>query len=89
MDEKKLIEEFKNYLNRFEREIGAKEFGDYGTWNQYVVKKYTFDEFKSKFEEYINLGKLYADILERGDTVNDAIFRTLQESGANLIIDVK
>jgi hypothetical protein len=84
-----LIEEFKKYVERFEEMVGSKEFGEYGTWNQYVVKKLNFDEFIAKYEEFVNFKKLYADILERGDTVNDAIFRTLQESGSNIIIDIK
>ncbi|MBN2722769.1 MAG: hypothetical protein JXR95_01725 [Deltaproteobacteria bacterium] len=89
MEQTILIDEFKGYLSRFDSEVGKREFGEYGTWNQFVVKKMNFDEFSTKFDEYRNLEKLYADILERGDTVNDAIFRTLQESGAHLIIEVK
>jgi hypothetical protein len=84
-----LIDEFKEYLKRFETEIGAREFGEYGTWNQFVIKKFNFDEFVTKYEEFKTLQDLYAEILKRGDTVNDAIFRSLKEVGANILINVE
>ena len=83
-----LIDEFKQYITRFQTDVGQREFGEYGSWNGFVVKKMNFDEFVAKYEEFRNLERLYADILERGDTVNDAIFRTLREQGANLLIEV-
>ena len=83
-----LIEEFKQYIERYQKEVGNREFGEYGSWNGFVVKKMNFDEFVAKYEEFRNLERLYADILERADTVNDAIFRTLREQGANLLIEV-
>jgi len=82
------IDEFKQYITRFQTGVGNREFGEYGSWNGFVVKKMNFDEFVAKYEEFRNLERLYADILERGDTVNDAIFRTLREQGANLLIEV-
>ncbi|MBU1068968.1 hypothetical protein KKD52_08810 [Myxococcota bacterium] len=82
------IDEFKQYITRFQTDVGNREFGEYGSWNGFVVKKMNFDEFVAKYEEFRNLERLYADILERGDTVNDAIFRTLREQGANLLIEV-
>ncbi|PKN45830.1 MAG: hypothetical protein CVU59_07920 [Deltaproteobacteria bacterium HGW-Deltaproteobacteria-17] len=82
------IDEFKQYITRFSTDVGNREFGEYGSWNGFVVKKMNFDEFVAKYEEFRNLERLYADILERGDTVNDAIFRTLREQGANLLIEV-
>ncbi len=87
-EQAKLISQFKEYIARFDQLIGKKEFGDYGTWNQFVIKKLTFDEFIAKYEEYVNLEQLYAGILDRGETVNDAIFRALQEAGANILLEV-
>ena len=83
-----LIDEFKQYLQRYQNFVGSCEFGEYGSWNGFMVKKMNFDEFVAKYEEFRNLERLYADILERGDTVNDAIFRTLREQGAHLLIEV-
>ncbi|MDA3862581.1 MAG: hypothetical protein PF689_01795 [Deltaproteobacteria bacterium] len=87
-DQKECIEEFKKYLKRFDDEVGEKKFGEYGSWHQNVVKKMNFDEFVTKYEEFKNLEKLYADILKGGDTVNDAIFRSWKEAGAQILLEV-
>ncbi len=80
-----LITAFKEYVERFDKEVGPKEFGEYGTWNQHVVRKMNFDEFVAKYKLYKELSKLYEEILEEGATVSDEIYRSLQEAATDLI----
>lgn len=85
---KAYIEEFKTYVQRFDTEVGAKEFGEFGTWNRKLVKKLKYDEFVEKYREYKKLDELYTGILERGDTVNDVVLKTLSDCAAELLIKI-
>ncbi len=87
-DEKDLVREFKSYVKRFDEEIGVKDFGEFGTWNGKLVKKLKFDEFGKKWKEYRQLDILYTGILERGDTVNDVILKSLRDCAGELLIDI-
>lgn len=88
-DEKDLVREFKSYVKRFDEEIGVKGFGEFGTWNGKLIKKLKFDEFSKKWKEYKQLDVLYTGILERGDTVNDIILKSLRDCAAELLIDIE
>ncbi len=88
-DEQTFVEEFKAYVQRFDAEVGAKDFGEYGKWKGRLVKKLRYDEFVEKWTEYTKLDGLYKGILERGDTVNDVVLKTLRDNGAELLIEVE
>ena len=88
-DERRYVEEFKAYVQRFDAEVGAKDFGEYGTWDGKLVKKLRYDEFVEKWKEYTKLDALYKGILERGDTVNDVVLKTLRDRAAELLIKVE
>lgn len=87
-EDRRYIEEFKAYVERFNTEVGPKEFGEFGTWEGKLVKKLRYDEFVEKYKEYSKLDKLYQGILERGDTVNDVVLKTLRDRAAELLIKV-
>jgi hypothetical protein len=84
-----LVKEFKAYVERFDKEVGVKDFGEFGTWNRQLVKKLKFDEFAKKWKEYKQLDVLYTGILERGDTVNDVVLKSLRDCAAELLIVVE
>jgi hypothetical protein len=88
-DEKHLVEEFKAYVKRFDEEIGVKDFGEFGTWNGKLIKKLKYDEFAKKWKEYKQLDILYTGILERGDTVNDVVLKSLRDCAAELLIKIE
>ena len=74
------------YLARFEQEVGALSVGAYGKWNGKLVRKLSADEFATRNEEFGNLDRTYRGILERGDTINDAVVRLWRERRAELLI---
>jgi hypothetical protein len=86
---KELIKEFKAYVDRFDKEVGVKDFGEFGTWNRQLVKKLKYDEFAKKWKEYKQLDILYTGILERGDTVNDVVLKSLRDCAAELLIVIE
>jgi hypothetical protein len=75
------------YLARFEHQVGALAVGGYGKWKGRLVRKLAADEWKTKHGEYAKLNDAYLKILERGDTMNDAITKLLRERRSELLID--
>jgi len=81
-----LVTAFREYVSRFDQEIGPKEFGQFGTWERQLVKKLKYDEFVEKYQQYRQMDETYRGILERGDTINDMMLRALREIAAELLI---
>lgn len=75
------------YLARFEQQVGAIAVGAYGKWQGKLVRKLSEDEFAKRNAEFDNLDRTYRGILERGDTINDAVVRLWRERRAELLID--
>lgn len=75
------------YLARFESEIGAIAVGGYGKWKGKLVRKLAPDEFLKKAQELDTLRSTYEKILERGDTLNDALTKVLRERQVELLVD--
>ncbi len=77
---------YRDYLQRFEHEIGAIAVGGYGKYQGKLVRKLNPAEFAKKHDELLTLRGTYEKILERGDTLNDAILRLLRERQAELLV---
>lgn len=88
-EQKAFVDEFKAYVERFDTQVGVKEFGEFGTWERKLVKKLKYDEFVEKYKQYTELDELYTGILERGDTVNDVVLKTLRDCASELLITVE
>jgi hypothetical protein len=84
-----LVEEYKQYLERFERAVGPCEFGAYAKYKGRLVKKLRYDEFETKWTEFQEVDVAYAAILERGDTINDVLVRVLRERCDELLLERK
>jgi hypothetical protein len=88
-DSSDLVEEYRAYLQRFEDKLGPCEFGAYAKHQGRLVKKLRFDEFEGKWKEFRDVDKAYAEILERGDTINDVLVKVLRERCDELLMDRK
>lgn len=75
------------YLARFDEKVGALAVGAYGKFHGTLVRKLSADEFAQRHTEFATLDKTYRGILERGDTINDAVVRMWRERRAELLID--
>ncbi len=75
------------YLARFDTLVGALAVGAYGKWKGQLVRKLSADEFKARHAEFTKLDSAYRGILERGDTINDAVVRMWRERRAELVIE--
>ena len=88
MDEQEIRDAFREYVTRFDEELGPKDFGQFGTWERQLVKKLKYDEFAEKYREYREMDEVYRAVLERGDTINDMMVHALREVAAELLIKV-
>lgn len=75
------------YLARFEQLVGALQVGGYGKWKGKLVRKLAPDEFATKHGEWSTLSEHYQKILERGDTLNDALTKLLREREIELLLE--
>jgi hypothetical protein len=78
---------YQAYVERFESLVGVLDVGAYGKWNGKLVRKLSAEEFAVKHKEFSSLDKTYRGILERGDTINDAVVRLWRERRTELLFD--
>ena len=78
---------YQDYLARFEQKVGAVAVGSFGKFHGILVRKLAPDEFYKRATEFDTLDKTYRGIVERGDTINDAVVRMWRERRAELLID--
>jgi len=76
-----------DYVARFDQQVGALAVGAYGKWKGKLVRKLSPEEFATRYQEFTNLDKTYRGILQRGDTINDAVVRLWRERRAELLVD--
>ncbi len=76
-----------DYLARFEAQVGALAVGAYGKVHGKLVRKLSAEEFATRHTEFATLDKTYRGIIERGDTINDAVVRLWRERRAELLIE--
>ena len=84
-----LVDEYRQYLERFGAIGAGIDFGGYAKRNGRLVKKLRYDEFELKWNEYQQVTRAYSQILERGDTINDVIVKVVRERSDELVIDFK
>jgi len=78
---------YQEYMQRFQSLIGPLPVGGTGKYKGRLVRKLPPDEFNKKHGEWVTLAKTYRGILERGDTLNDAITKLLREREAELLLE--
>ncbi|MDB4964494.1 MAG: hypothetical protein JWN44_183 [Myxococcales bacterium] len=81
------VDPYLDYVARFESQVGALAVGAYGKFNGKLVRKLSADEFKTRYGEFTNLDTTYRGIIERGDTINDAVVKLWRERRAELLIE--
>jgi hypothetical protein len=81
-----LVQEYKEYLERFEEAAGPAEFGAFVKYSGSLVKKLRFDEFEEAYTDYYDIARTYLDSLDRGDTINDVVVKLLRERASQLFL---
>jgi hypothetical protein len=82
-----LREEYQRYLARFTAELGDEvEPGAFVKYRGRLIKKMDFEEFARIHEEYHQLAAHYFESLDRGDTINDIVVKSIREDAAHLVL---
>lgn len=82
-----LQSEYQQYIARFDAAIeGTVEVGAFAKYKGKLVKKMAFEEFSTVYDEYHQLATHYFESLDRGDTINDVVVKTVRDNAAVLIL---
>ena len=81
-----LVGEYREYLQRFDKELGTGDFGDFVKHKGKLIKKLAYDEFEPLYTEYHEVASAYFESMDRGDTINDIIVKLIRERAAQLIL---
>jgi hypothetical protein len=79
--------EYQLYLERFERQFGPCELGTYMKYKGHLIKKLTREEFDPRWAELATVERAYAEVVERGDTINDVLMKVLRERRDELLVE--
>ena len=81
-------QEYRQYLERCDAELGPVEFGEFAKYNGQLIKKLSYEEFELLYVEYDEMASMYVASLERGDTINDLVAKVLREHATKLLLPV-
>ncbi len=82
-------DEYGQYLARFEAQVGRIEVGAYGQWQGKLVRKLSTEEFAAKLSDFTALRKTYTQIVEHGDTIDNALLKILRERASELLLEAE
>lgn len=81
------VETYESYRARFDAELGDEvEVGGFAKYKGKLIKKMDADEFTRVYAEYHQMAAHYFESLDRGDTINDIIVRSIRENAASLVL---
>ncbi len=82
-----LAAEYATYLERFTAEIEqVVEVGGFGKYRGKLIQKLAPADFAAVYGEYHDLARHYFESLDRGDTINDIVVKTVRELAAKLVL---
>ena len=82
-----LVSHYEEYLTRFAEKIGDVEFGSFAKFNGTLIKKLVYEEFESLYRSYAEAFQHYQESLDRGDTINDLLVKTVRQRANDLVMD--
>jgi hypothetical protein len=83
--EDELVQEYRDYLERFDAAAGNVDFGAFHKHNGRLIRKLRYDEFVAVYNEYSQIAKAYIQAMDRGDTINDVIVRLVRDKANELM----
>jgi hypothetical protein len=78
--------DYTDYFHRFIEVVGEIEEGQYGQYKGRLVLKMNRAQFEERYQQYLNLGIHYGELLERSDTIEDSITVDLRAAEIELLI---
>lgn len=81
-----LAQEYDEYLARFAENLGDVEVGGFAKYNGKLIKKLNYEAFEALHRQYTAALNHYEDSLERGDTINDLVVKSVRDRANELIL---
>jgi len=78
---------YKAYLKRADALLGSVEVGQYAKVKGRLVKRLGELEFATRWQEYCEVKEAFDESMARGDTVNDAVMRLLEDHASELLLE--
>lgn len=79
--------EYASYLERFAAAIPDDiEVGGFAKYKGKLVKKLGAEDFAKVSADYHSMAAHYFESLDRGDTINDLVVKSIRENAATLIL---
>ena len=78
--------DFTDYIKRFAEIVGEIEEGQYGQYKGRLVLKMSREQFEERYQQYLDLGIHYGELLERSDTIEDSITVDLRAAEIELLV---
>jgi len=79
--------EYASYLERFHAAIPEEtEVGGFAKYKGKLIKKLSAEDFAKVSADYHAMAAHYFQSLDRGDTINDLVVKSIRENAANLVL---
>ena len=78
---------YSEYEMRFERLVGAIKPGQYGRYNNRLVKRLTLDGFNDQMGQYESCGQEVLSAIENGETLSEQLIVKIRSIEANLVLE--
>jgi len=85
MSDESYFNSYRRYIQKFDAEIGEREFGEMARYQGYLIKKLKFDEYVEKYKEFVEIEELLERTQRDGATTNDEVFRMYLELAASVL----
>jgi hypothetical protein len=86
MDSDAIAQAYRDYLQRFEEAHGPLEVGAFAKQEGRLIRKLAEEEFSAFYTEYVEMVDFFKASVERGDTMNDVVVKTIRERSAELLL---
>ena len=78
---------FADYENRFERLVGIIQPGQYGRYNNRLVRRLTADAYAEQWSQYQQCGQKLMVAIENGETLSEQLIVQIRSIEANLVLE--
>lgn len=85
MTEDSYIDVYRGYLERFEEKFGDLDFNETVQHRGRLIRKLRYDEFVAKWTQYKQTEEFLREVMSKGATLNDEIYRSYEELSAHVL----
>ena len=89
MSETSYADIYRHYLTKFEKLFGELDFGEVGQHRGQLIQKLTYEEFVDKWKSFKQLDDYLCEVMSKGSTLNDDIYRNYLELSAHILENPK